>query len=79
MTGWTTTKTSADYTPAVAIYPDGRTQPCNVLAVRLDSVESARAMLTRGSRPLPIDRDENGEWRDVHGETEQHVPPDVLP
>jgi len=46
---------------------------CNI------SRRGARAMLTRGSRPLPIDRDENGEWRDVHGETEQHVPPDVLP
>ena len=45
---WQTTKTSADYTPAVAIYPDGRTQPCNVLAVRLDSVEAARRKLASG-------------------------------
>ena len=48
MTGWTTTKTSADYTPAVAVWPSGRTQPCTVLAVRLDSVESARRKLESG-------------------------------
>ena len=45
---WQTTKTSADYTPAVAIYPDGRTRPCSVQAVRLDSVESARRKLESG-------------------------------
>ena len=48
MTGWTTTKTSASYTPAVAVWPSGRTQPCNVLAVRLDSVEAARRKLASG-------------------------------
>ena len=48
MTGWTTTRTSADYTPAVAVWPSGRTQPCTVLAVRLDSVESARRKLESG-------------------------------
>mgnify|MGYP001352857157 CR=1 FL=1 len=45
---WTTTKTSSDYTPAVAVWPSGRTQPCNVLAVRLDTVESARRKLESG-------------------------------
>ena len=45
---WTTTKTSADYTPAVAVWPDGRTRPCSVQAVRLDSVESARRKLAAG-------------------------------
>ena len=45
---WTTTRTSADYTPAVAIYPDGRTRPCSVQAVRLDTVESARRKLESG-------------------------------
>jgi len=45
---WTTTKTSADYTPAVAVWPSGKTQPCTVLAVRLDSVESARRKLESG-------------------------------
>ena len=48
MTGWTTTRTSADYTPAVAVWPSGKTQPCTVLAVRLDSVESARRKLAAG-------------------------------
>ena len=48
MSDWTTTKTSADYTPAVAVWPSGRTQPCTVLAVRLDSVESARRKLAAG-------------------------------
>jgi len=45
---WTTTKTSASYAPAVAVWPSGRTQPCNVLAVRLDSVEAARRKLESG-------------------------------
>ena len=45
---WQTTKTSADYTPAVAVWPSGRTQPCTVLAVRLDSVEAARRKLADG-------------------------------
>ena len=45
---------------------------CNI------SRRGARALLARASRPLPIDRDENGEWRDIHDETEQHVPPDML-
>jgi len=42
---WQTTKTSADYTPAVAVWPSGKMQPCNVRAVRLDSVEQARRKL----------------------------------
>ena len=45
---WTTTKTSSDYTPAVAAWPSGRTQPCTVLAVRLDTVETARRKLADG-------------------------------
>ena len=45
---WQTTKTSADYTPAVAVWPSGRTQPYTVLDVRLDSVQSARRKLESG-------------------------------
>ena len=45
---WQPTKTTADYTPAVMVYPDGRTQPCNVKAVRLDGVEAACEKLGRG-------------------------------
>jgi hypothetical protein len=45
---WQTTKTSADYTPAVAVWPSGKMQPCNVRAVRLDSVEQARRKLAGG-------------------------------
>ena len=45
---WPTTKTSSDYTPAVAVWPSGKTQPCTVLAVRLDTVESARRKLESG-------------------------------
>ena len=52
MSDWTTTRTSADYTPAVAVWPDGRTRPCSVQAVRLDSVESARAKLAQGVAPV---------------------------
>lgn len=44
---WQTTKTSASYTPAVMVYPDGRTQPCNVKAVCLDGVEAACEKLGR--------------------------------
>ena len=62
---WTTTKTSADYTPAVAVWPSGRTQPCTVLAVRLDSVESARRKLESGIvawvRKEDAERVRNGE------------------
>jgi hypothetical protein len=41
-------KTSADYTPAVAVWPGGRTQAGNVLGDRLDTVESARRKLASG-------------------------------
>jgi hypothetical protein len=41
-------KTSADYTPAVAVWPSGRTQAGNVLGERLDSVEQARRKLASG-------------------------------
>ena len=62
---WTTTRTSADYTPAVAVWPSGRTQPCTVLAVRLDSVESARRKLESGIvawvRKEDAERVRNGE------------------
>jgi len=43
-----TTKTSAHYTPAVAVWPCGKTQRCTVQAVRLDSVEQARRKLAGG-------------------------------
>jgi hypothetical protein len=42
---WQTTKTTASYTPAVLLWPDGRQQKCNVLAARLDSVAAARERL----------------------------------
>ena len=65
MSDWTTTRTSADYTPAVAVWPSGRTQPCTVLAVRLDSVESARRRLESGIvawvRKEDAERVRNGE------------------
>jgi hypothetical protein len=41
-------RTSAAYTPAVAVWPGGRTQAGNVLGERLDTVESARAKLASG-------------------------------
>ena len=62
---WTTTKTSSDYTPAVAVWPSGRTQPCTVLAVRLDTVESGRRKLESGIvawvRREDVERVRNGE------------------
>jgi len=45
---WQTTKTSAAYTPAVAVWPCGKTQRCTVQAINLDSVESARRKLASG-------------------------------
>ena len=51
--------------PAVAVWPSGRTQPCTVLAVRLDSVESARRKLESGIvawvRKEDAERVRNGE------------------
>jgi hypothetical protein len=42
-------KTSADYTPAVAVWPGGKTQRCNVKrALVLDAAE-AREQLRRGA------------------------------
>ena len=49
---WQTTKTSADYTPAVAIYPDGRTRHAGAFIPRIDTVEQARAKLARGARAV---------------------------
>ena len=69
MSDWTTTKTSADYTAAVAVWPSGRTQPCTVLAVRLDSVESARRKLESGIvawvRKEDVERVGDGETQHV--------------
>jgi len=45
---WTTTKTSDSYTPAVLLLPGKPPQRCNVLRVRLDTVEAARAKLAAG-------------------------------
>ncbi len=45
---WTPTRTSDDYTPAVLLWPDGCQRRCNVLRVRLDSVEGARRKLAAG-------------------------------
>ena len=64
---WPTTKTSASYAPAVAVWPSGRTQPCTVLAVRLDSVESARRKLADGLvawvRREDVEAVTGGAWR----------------
>lgn len=45
---WSTTKTSADYTPAVLLLAGRAPRRCNVLRVRLDTVEAARAKLAAG-------------------------------
>ena len=45
---WQTGKTSAAYTPALYLEPGKPPRRCNVQAVRLDSVEAARAKLAAG-------------------------------
>lgn len=42
------TKTSDDYKPCVALWPNGQQRRCNVLTIRLDDVESARQKLAAG-------------------------------
>ena len=41
-------KTSDDYQPCIAVFPDGRQRKSNVLAVRLDDADKARAKLAEG-------------------------------
>ena len=43
-----TTRTSDDYAPCVLVWPNGKTRRCSVLAVRMDSAETARAKLAAG-------------------------------
>lgn len=62
-----TTKTSANYTSAVAVWPDGRTQRCTVQAIRLDSVESARRKLASGIVAWVRAEDVEGVTRGVDG------------
>jgi hypothetical protein len=42
-------KTSADYTPAVAVWPGGRTQRCNVKRALVVDAAEAREQLQRGA------------------------------
>jgi len=44
----TPTRTSDDYKPCVAIWPNSQQRRCNVLNIRLDTVDSARAKLAAG-------------------------------
>jgi len=46
---WTTTKTSADYAPAVRLYPDGQQRRGGAFIPRIDTVEQARAKLAQGA------------------------------
>lgn len=52
MTDWTTTKTSADYTPAVRLYPNGKQRRAAAFIPRIDTVEQARAKLAAGGAPV---------------------------
>ena len=52
MTGWTTTKTSTDYAPAVRIYPNGQQRRGGAFVPRIDTVEQARAKLAQGVAPV---------------------------
>lgn len=62
-----TTKTSAAYTPAVAVWPSGKTQRCTVQAVRLDTVDSARRKLLNGVVAWVRAEDVEGVTRGVDG------------
>lgn len=41
-------RTSDDYKPCVAVWPNGQQRRCNVLTIRLMSVENARRELAAG-------------------------------
>ena len=41
-------KTSNDYKPCVAVWPNGQKRRCNVLTIRLDDADSARRKLADG-------------------------------
>ena len=47
MTDWTTTKTSADYAPAVRLYPNGQQRRGGAFIPRIVTVEQARAILAQ--------------------------------
>jgi len=64
---WTTSKTSSDYTPAVAIWPSGQTRKGNVLAARLDSVESAQHKHARNDVAYVQPSDEETVLRNLAG------------
>ena len=65
---WTPTRTSGDYMPAVLLMPGQAPRRCNVLAVRLDSVEQARRKLAEGKAAWV--RPEDVESVVGYGETE---------
>lgn len=44
---WTTTKTSADYAPAVRLYPNGQRRRGGAFIPRIVTVEQARAILAQ--------------------------------
>lgn len=48
VTDWTTTRTSADYAPAVRLYPNGQQRRGGAFIPRIVTVEQARAMLATG-------------------------------
>ena len=52
MTDWTTTKTSADYAPAVRLYPNGQQRRGGAFIPRIVTVEQARAKLAAGGAPV---------------------------
>lgn len=52
MTDWTTTKTSADYAPAVRLYPNGQRRRGGAFIPRIVTVEQARAKLAAGGAPV---------------------------
>lgn len=53
-------RTSDDYVPAVAVWPDGKRRRCTVQAVKLDDVAGARKKLAAGKvawvRPADVER-----------------------
>ena len=64
---WTPTRTSDHYTPAVLLMPGQPPRRCNVLRVRLDGAEQARAKLAEGKAAWV--RAEDAERVGEHGES----------
>ena len=52
VSSWQTTRTSADYAPAVRLYPNGQRRRGGAFIPRIVTAEQARAKLVAGGAPV---------------------------